>query len=107
MQPLLKIGQKEAILRLQESNAEFTFLFQSNLLTMEIYKPHLADNQKPHKSDEFYLVISGTGKFRFHREIVEFKKGDFIFVPAGVDHQFFDFTHDFITWVFFIGEPAG
>lgn len=107
MQPLVKIGQEEAILSLEKSNSEFTSLFQSNLLSVEVYKPHLSDNQKPHKRDEFYLVISGTGKFKFHREVVKFKKGDFIFVPAGVDHQFFDFTPDFITWVFFIGEPAG
>ena len=32
-----------------------------------------------------------------------FIPGEVLFVPAGVEHRFEDFTEDFATWVFFFG----
>jgi mannose-6-phosphate isomerase-like protein (cupin superfamily) len=38
---------------------------------------------------------------------VNFKAGDFLFVPAGIEHRFTNFTADFSTWVFFYGPKGG
>lgn len=84
----------------------FQKLFARGSLIIEIYKPHETDNQTPHQQDEVYIIISGSGKFLNGSDIVSFSPGDFIFVPAGQEHRFFDFTDDFSTWVIFYG-PAG
>ncbi len=40
-------------------------------------------------------------------EAVIISTGDFLFVPAGVEHRFENFTSDFATWVFFYGPVGG
>ena len=75
-------------------------------LEVEYYAPRSADSQQPHRRDEVYVVISGQGTFRNGDARHPFGPGDVIFVPAGVEHRFEDFSDDFATWVMFYG-PAG
>lgn|SRR5690606_7128102 len=97
-----KIEEHQAIKLLEESGKEFLSLFHESHLSVEIYKPQLIDKQTPHDRDEFYLIISGRGKFQLLEKVTAFRTGDFLYVPAHAEHKFFEFTDDFITWVFFI-----
>lgn len=85
----------------------FVELFTHGSLSVEMYAPRGTDPQKPHTRDEVYVVGSGTGKFRRGSEEVEFGPGDVLFVAAGVEHRFVDFSNDFATWVFFYGPQGG
>jgi len=38
---------------------------------------------------------------------VPFTAGDFLFVSAGVEHRFEEFSKDFKTWVIFFGPKGG
>ncbi|MFE2861686.1 cupin domain-containing protein [Sphingobacterium multivorum] len=99
---MIKIQEKQAIGKLAQSGKEFFSLLDVNNLSVEIYKPHHVDKQKPHDRDEFYVIISGSGIFELDGETTPFQQGDFLFVPAFVAHRFVEFSADFITWVFFI-----
>lgn len=99
---MIKIQEKEAIEKLAQSGKEFISLLDVNNLSVEIYKPHLVDKQKPHDRDEFYVIILGSGIFELDGQTTPFQQGDFLFVPAFVVHRFVEFSADFITWVFFI-----
>lgn len=76
--------------------------------TMEVryYAPRGRDDQTPHDQDELYVVIAGSGTFVNGGRRHPFGPGDVLFVRAGIDHRFEDFTDDFATWVIFYG-PAG
>jgi mannose-6-phosphate isomerase-like protein (cupin superfamily) len=54
-----------------------------------------------------YIVILGEGEFINGDNIVSFQPGDFLFVPAKVEHRFINFSADFSTWVFFYGPKGG
>ena len=97
----------DALESLKDSPKEFIELFNHGSLSVEVYKPKLTDLQTPHNRDEIYVVISGSGKFINGNHTVEFKAGDFLFVPAGIEHRFINFTNDFSTWVFFYGPDGG
>jgi mannose-6-phosphate isomerase-like protein (cupin superfamily) len=97
----------DALECLNDSSKEFVELFNHGSLSVEVYKPELTDLQTPHNRDEIYVVISGSGKFINGNNTVEFKAGDFLFVPAGIEHRFINFTNDFSTWVFFYGPDGG
>ncbi|WP_134088605.1 cupin domain-containing protein [Olivibacter sp. XZL3] len=99
---MIKIQEKQAIEKLAQSGKEFISLLDVNNLSVEIYKPDLVDKQKPHDRDEFYVIISGSGIFELDGKTTPFQKGDFLFVPAFVEHRFIEFSDDFTTWVFFI-----
>lgn len=85
----------------------FMGVFSHDTLEVEIYKPEKTDFQKPHTRDEVYVVISGSGQFMNGKTKHSFEAGEVLFVPAGVEHQFLDFTDDFATWVFFYGPEGG
>ena len=85
----------------------FSAVFRHGSLDVEVYAPRGHDGQTPHAHDEVYVVVSGTGTFVRDGERVPFKPGDFLFVPAGLDHRFEDFADDFVTWALFYGPEGG
>lgn len=77
--------------------------------TMELgyYVPQGSDNQQPHAQDEIYIVHTGNGTFVRGDERIPFAPGDALFVAAGVEHRFVDFSDDFGAWVVFYGPQGG
>ena len=76
-------------------------------LQVEIYIPKNEDLQKPHDRDECYVITRGHGQFVMGDETVDFKPGDFLFVPAGMEHRFINFGEEMETWVIFYGPQGG
>lgn len=74
---------------------------------VSVFAPRTTDFQTPHTQDELYLVVSGRGLFLANNIQYSFEPGDVLFVPAGVEHRFIEFTPDFATWVVFYGPPGG
>ena len=103
----MKINPKEALKSLEKVNSPFLTLFEHGTLSVEIYKPAKVDLQQPHTRDEIYVVVSGSGEFLNDGQRTTFAPGDFLFVPAGIEHRFENFTDDFSTWVFFYGPEGG
>lgn len=101
------ITVKNAQSILAGTGEKFTTLYKHGTLEVEIYKPEKVDLQTPHTRDEIYVVVAGEGKFFNGTEMVSFTTGDFLFVRAGVEHRFVEFTDDFCTWVFFYGPEGG
>ena len=85
----------------------FRTLFRHGTLEVEIYAPEGTDPQQPHTRDEVYVVISGSGWFVNGEDRHPFEPGDLLFVPAGFEHRFEDFSDDFATWVMFYGPEGG
>lgn len=86
---------------------KFATLYRRGKMYVEIYAPEKVDLQQPHEQDELYVVISGSGTFFNDGERHPFQAGDLLFVPAGVEHRFEDFSDDFKTWVIFYGPMGG
>jgi mannose-6-phosphate isomerase-like protein (cupin superfamily) len=82
-------------------------LFHHGTLSIELYAPRGNDPQTPHARDEIYVIIQGNGGFVRGEQQTTFNTGDVLFVPAGMEHRFVDFTDDFATWVFFYGPEGG
>ncbi len=96
-----------ALAALEESGGPFLDIFRHGSLQVEIYRPDRVDRQTPHTRDELYVVISGSGIFLKDGKGRPFEAGELLFVPAGMEHRFVDFSEDFATWVFFYGPEGG
>ena len=102
------IGAREAEAHLPESQRERSIaLFHHGTLTVKLYAPRGSDPQTPHTRDEIYVVIRGTGDFVCAGERRKFGPHDFLFVPAGMEHRFENFSDDLAVWVFFYGPEGG
>ena len=97
-----------ALAKLSEvTGRQFMGVLHHGSLEVEIYKPDKIDLQKPHTRDEVYIVISGSGLFINAEVRHPFQAGEVLFVPAGVEHRFENFTEDFATWALFYGPEGG
>jgi mannose-6-phosphate isomerase-like protein (cupin superfamily) len=101
------ISVSKALTQLSLSHSPFIELFRHGSLAVELYQPKKVDLQQPHTRDEVYVVFSGSGEFVNGDKRHQFQSGDLLFVPAGVDHRFENFTDDFSTWVLFYGPEGG
>jgi len=104
---VMQISKNEALAQLLQHKSPFKTLYEHGSLSVEIYKPDMVDLQQPHVRDEVYIIISGNGEFLNDGNRTTFEQGDFLFVPAGIEHRFENFSTDFSTWVIFYGPEGG
>jgi len=98
----------EAMGRLPGPGGErFAEVLGHGSMEVEIYAPRGTDPQTPHTRDELYVVVSGSGTFVNGPDRHPFSPGDVLFVPAGAEHRFEDFTDDLAVWVVFYGPEGG
>ena len=82
-------------------------IFSHGSMEAELYTPLQIDPQTPHSRDEIYIVAKGSGEFFNGQDTIYVNEGSFIFVPAGVEHRFLNFTDGFAVWVIFYGPDGG
>jgi mannose-6-phosphate isomerase-like protein (cupin superfamily) len=98
----------EALARVPGPAGErFAALLSRGTLSIELYAPRGHDPQQPHRQDEVYVVVEGRGIFRQGTERQPFGPGDLLFVPAGEEHCFEQFSDDLAVWVIFYGPQGG
>jgi mannose-6-phosphate isomerase-like protein (cupin superfamily) len=98
-------GEESA--RAGDSAERYSVTLRHGTLELGYYSPVGVDPQQPHEQDEIYVIVTGTGRFLCGLDESEFGPGDALFVPAGVEHRFVDFTEDTEMWVVFYGPPGG
>lgn len=86
---------------------QYDILLHHGTMTVGLYAPRGIDDQTPHTKDEVYVVMEGRGWFKNGADRHRFAKGDVLFVPAGVDHRFEEFSDDLALWVVFYGPEGG
>jgi mannose-6-phosphate isomerase-like protein (cupin superfamily) len=103
-----RVTVEEAMARVPSPDGKrFATVLEHGSLTVEIYAPRGVDPQQPHTRDEAYIVVQGSGEFINGESREAFTPGDFLFVPAGVEHRFINFTDDLVVWVIFYGPEGG
>jgi mannose-6-phosphate isomerase-like protein (cupin superfamily) len=104
----MQISVKDALTQLNTGGTQlFAGVMEHGTMSVEIYRPDKLDHQAPHRQDELYVIISGSGEFLNGGARSNFSPGDVLFAAAGVEHRFENFTDDFTTWVIFYGPPGG
>jgi mannose-6-phosphate isomerase-like protein (cupin superfamily) len=97
----------DALAQLPHQGKRFIPVFEHGSLLVEVYAPRGTDTQGPHTRDEVYVVATGTGVFVTPDRRQPFGPNDMLFVPAGVEHRFEEFSDDFAVWVIFYGAEGG
>jgi mannose-6-phosphate isomerase-like protein (cupin superfamily) len=82
-------------------------LLRRGTLNVKLSCPVRPNEQTPHAQDELYVIIRGRGVLIHDGKRDAFGSGDLLFVAAGTEHHFEDFTEDLAVWVVFFGPEGG
>ena len=82
-------------------------VLQRGTLDVALSLPLRPNRQTPHAQDEIYVIIRGRGVLIHDGKREPFESGDLLFVAAGCEHQFEDFTEDSALWRVFYGPRGG
>lgn len=104
---LHRLDEIGALLPDDPAAERFHVALRHGTMRLGLYAPRGEDRQGPHEQDELYIVVAGSGSFVKNGERRAFGPHDAIFVEAGADHRFLDFTDDFAAWVVFWGPKRG
>src|SRR5262245_24268129 len=102
------IGFAQARVRIPGPAGEhFVTLLQRGTLDVALSLPRRPNEQTPHEQDEIYVVIRGRGILFHDGERDSFESGDLLFVAAGTEHHFENFSEDLAVWRVFYGSRGG
>ncbi len=104
---LVKLADAQAVLPDASVPMRYADLLRHGTMRLGLYAPRGEDIQTPHKQDELYIIVSGTGTFLKAGERRAFGAGDTLFVEAGIEHRFEEMSADFAAWVIFWGPEGG
>jgi hypothetical protein len=95
-----------ALIPAEEGALPFALALTHGGMLAGLYRPGAEDRQTPHDQPELYVVASGSGFIRKAAERRAISAGHLVFVEAGIDHRFEDYSEDLALWVIF-WTPAG
>jgi mannose-6-phosphate isomerase-like protein (cupin superfamily) len=76
-------------------------------LDLKLSIPVPPNRQSPHNQDELYVVVRGHGVLVHDGKRDDFAAGDVLFVAAGVEHHYEEFSADLALWRIFYGAVGG
>jgi mannose-6-phosphate isomerase-like protein (cupin superfamily) len=98
----------EALAGIPGPNGERSIVvLQHGSLDVKLGEPARPNRQTPHEQDEVYVVVRGRGVLFHDGRRDRFESGDFLFVAAGIEHRFEDFSDDLLMWRVFYGPSGG
>ena len=106
---------RSGVIRLAEAQARIptpegersALVLHRGTLDIRLSIPLPPNVQTPHAQDELYAVIRGRGVLAHGGERTPFEAGDLLFVAAGVEHHYADFSGDLALWRIFYGATGG
>ena len=84
-----------------------TSVLERGTLNLKLSRPVSPNQQTPHTQDEIYVIARGRGYLNHDGKRDSFKAGDVMFIAAGTEHHFEDFSEDLAVWVMFYGPDGG
>jgi mannose-6-phosphate isomerase-like protein (cupin superfamily) len=95
-----QVTLEDAIARLGKPRQEiFTNLMKNGTMQVQYYAPKKSEACQAKERDEIFVIASGFTTFYRNGERMPCKAGDVLFVAAGIERRFENFTEDFAAWV--------
>jgi mannose-6-phosphate isomerase-like protein (cupin superfamily) len=111
----MNVTDRSGVIRLAEAQmgipdpagARSVLVLRRGTLDVKLALPVPPNQQTPHAQDEIYFIIRGRGVLIHDGKRDPFESGDLLFVAAGIEHHYEDFTQDLALWRVFYGAPGG
>ena len=95
------ISTTDLIDQLEQGDADYVEVLSEDSLSVEIAQYPNPEPKTPHRTDELYFIISGSGMVHVGNESYAVEEGDVVYVEQGVEHDFFDIDDKITALVIF------
>mgnify|MGYP000724635382 FL=1 len=95
------VSTADLIERLEQEDTNYVEVLTEDSLSVELAQYPNPEPKTPHKTDELYFVISGSGMVQVGNERYAVDEGDVVYVKQGVEHDFFDIDDEITALVIF------
>jgi mannose-6-phosphate isomerase-like protein (cupin superfamily) len=111
----VKAGERSGVIHVAEARSQVptpegeraVLVLKRGTLDVKLSVPVPPNVQTPHEQDEIYFIVSGRGVLVHEGKRDAFTAGDLLFVAAGIEHHYEDFSDDLALWRVFYGERGG
>ncbi len=91
----------ELLDQFERDDRNYLEVLSEDSLSVEIARYPNPEPKTPHKSDELYVVLSGSGMVQVGNERYAVAEGDVVYVEKGLEHDFFDIEEEVTALVVF------
>lgn len=95
------VSTTDLIGELEAENTNYLEVLSEDSLSVELARYPNPEPKTPHKTDELYFVISGSGMAHVGNDRFAVDEGDVIYVERGVEHDFFEIDDEITALVVF------
>ncbi len=95
------VSTAELIDRLEAEDEHYLEVLEKESLSVELARYPNPEPETTHKTDELYVVISGSGTAHVGNDEYAVEEGDVVYVERGVEHRFFGIDDELISLVVF------
>jgi mannose-6-phosphate isomerase-like protein (cupin superfamily) len=90
--------------RLEQNDDSYAEVLSEESMRVELAQYPNPEPKTPHKEDELYVILSGSGMVQVGSETHEINEGDVVHVEKGVEHDFFDIASEITALIVFTGS---
>ena len=91
----------ELVEQLRDGEQDYAEVLSEDAMRVELaHYPNPAPKH-PHKEDELYYIVAGSGMVHVGEETYSVEEGDVVYVEQGLEHDFFDIDEEITALVVF------
>ncbi|MEF8936899.1 cupin domain-containing protein [Halobacteriaceae archaeon SHR40] len=97
------VSTTELVEQLEQEDRHYGEVLSEQSMSVEIARYPNPAPKTPHKEDELYYIIAGSGTASVDEETFTIEEGDVVYVEKGVQHDFYDIDDELVALIVFAG----
>jgi mannose-6-phosphate isomerase-like protein (cupin superfamily) len=98
-----RVSTTELASRLEQGEKSYVEVLSEESMRVELARYPNPEPKTPHREDELYVILSGSGMVHVGTETYDVGEGDVVYVEQGVEHDFFDIEDEITALIVFTG----
>jgi len=98
------VSTDELLEQLRQNDRHYGEVLSEESMSVELARYPNPEPKTPHKEDELYFIISGSGMASVDDETFAIEEGDVVYVEKGVKHDFYDIDDELTALIVFAGS---
>jgi len=90
--------------QIEHGEKSYVEVLSEDSMSVELARYPNPEPKHPHKEDELYYIVSGSGTVHVGAETYEVTEGDVVYVERGVEHDFVDIEDEITALVVFTDQ---